>query len=234
MVREKIAVSELSLELNPTPERAREIQRQIRESIVTEDSFERLSTVGGADLAVLTHRKKLLCVIVVLTYPELEEIERAWAMADETFPYIPGYLSFREGPAIVKAWEKLRGKPDVLMFDGQGTAHPRGVGIASHIGVALDTPAIGVAKKKLFGDYEEPASVRGSRSGLLHPKTGETIGAVLRTKNSVKPVFVSTGHRVCLQTAIEITLGCWRGYRVPEPTRRADIYAGEMKKSISQ
>lgn len=211
---------------------AKAIQLHLKQSVETKNSFTKIHTVAGCDLAKLA-QDKLVCAMIVFTYPGLEIIERTYSIVYESFPYIPGYLSFREGPAIMDVWEKLAKKPDLLMCDGQGIAHPRGIGIASHIGVVLNIPTIGVAKKKLFGKYEMPDIGRGNINPLTHPKTLETIGAVLRTKDNVKPVFVSIGHNVDLDTAIEITLNCATGYRIPEPTRQADKYSKELKGELS-
>jgi len=150
-------------------------------------------------------------------------------VSDERFPYIPGLLAFREGPAIIETFKKLRQRPDLLIIDGQGIAHPRGFGIACHVGVLLDIPAMGIAKKRLYGNYDEPGEKRGSSSPLMS-KEGDVIGSVLRTRDNTKPVFVSPGHRLDTESAREIALQCARGYRIPEPTRRADIYVAELKK----
>jgi deoxyribonuclease V len=136
------------------------------------------------------------------------------------FPYIPGLLSFREAPIILEIWKKLTQLPDVLLVDGQGIAHPRGLGIAAHLGILLDVPTIGVAKSKLVGDGEEPEKEAGAASPLLWQ--GQMVGWILRTRTGVQPVYVSPGHRVSLTDCMEITLGCVRKYRLPEPLRRAD------------
>jgi deoxyribonuclease V len=168
----------------------------------------------------------------MFSYPDLNEIERVYTVSDEKFPYIPGLLAFREGPAIIETFKRLRQRPDLLIIDGQGIAHPRGFGIACHVGVLLDVPAMGIAKKRLYGNYDEPGEKRGSRSPLLS-KEGDLIGSVLRTRDNTKPVFVSPGHKIDTESAREIALECARGYRIPEPTRRADIYVAELKKRRS-
>jgi deoxyribonuclease V len=209
--------------------RAFDFQRRLKSRIVRERSFGELKTIAGADISILKSEKKLVCGIIVFSYLDMTEIERAYSVVDEMFPYIPGLLAFREGPAIIETYGKLAVKPDVLILDGQGTAHPRGVGIACHVGVLLDVPAMGIAKSRLYGLFEEPGAEKGSWTPLVS-KEREHIGAVLRTKDRTKPVFVSPGHRIDLDTALEIALSCSKGLRVPEPTRLADRYVAELKK----
>lgn len=213
----------------PEVARALDFQKRLRSSIIGERSFGELKTVAGADISILKSENKLICGIIVFSYPDMTEIERAYSEVEENFPYIPGLLAFREGPAIIETYGKLAVKPDVLILDGQGTAHPRGVGIACHVGVLLDVPAMGIAKSRLYGSFEEPGTEKGSWTPLASPG-GECIGAVLRTKDRTKPVFVSPGHRIDLESALEIALACSRGLRIPEPTRIADKYVAELKK----
>jgi deoxyribonuclease V len=153
----------------------------------------------------------------------LQVIETSLASRPTTFPYIPGFLSFREIPAVLDALEKIKMTPDIILCDGQGIAHPRRLGIASHLGVLIDIPTIGVAKSRLIGKHEELPEIRGNWQPLIHK--GETIGAVLRTRIGVKPVYVSSGHRVSLPTAIDYVLRCTPKYRLPETTRVADKLA---------
>ena len=213
----------------PEVARALDFQKRLRRSIIGERSFGELKTVAGADISILKSEKKLICGIIVFSYPDLTEIERVYSEVEENFPYIPGLLAFREGPAIIETYGKLAVKPDVLILDGQGTAHPRGVGIACHVGVLLDVPAMGIAKSRLYGSFEEPGTEKGSWTPLTS-REGECIGAVLRTKDGTKPVFVSPGHRIDLESALEIALACSKGLRIPEPTRLADKYVAELKK----
>ena len=212
--------------------RALEFQRELSKKVIIKKELKELRTVAGADLSILKNEKKLICGIVLFSYPDLTEIERVYTVSDEKFPYIPGLLAFREGPAIIETFKKLGQRPDLLIIDGQGIAHPRGFGIACHVGVLLDIPAMGIAKKRLYGKYAEPGEKRGSWSPLLS-KEGDVIGSVLRTRDNTKPVFVSPGHRLDTESAREIALLCARGYRIPEPTRRADIYVTELKKRRS-
>jgi len=187
-----------------------------------------LRYIVGIDVSMNRFDRFGYAAVVVFSYPELEVVEVASSKREITFPYIPGLLSFRETPIIAEALEKLKTEPDVIFLDGQGIAHPRRFGIASHIGVLLDKPTIGVAKTRLVGEYEEPPSEKGAWSPLKDK--GEVIGAVLRTKNRVKPVFVSTGHRISLEEAVKLTLSVARGYRIPEPTRIAHITVNRIRR----
>ena len=216
----------------PSVEEALSFQKELRQRVIALRGFDSIRTVAGADLAVLKEQKKLVCAIIVFAFPELRVIERVSVVVEERFPYIPGLLSFREGPAIIEAYGNLVVKPDLLILDGQGLAHPRGFGIACHVGVILDVPTLGVAKKRLYGTFEEPGPLPGKWSPLLS-KEGARIGAVLRTKENTKPVFVSIGHKIDLPSALDIVSECARGYRVPEPTRQADIYVSELKKELT-
>ncbi|MEQ9619521.1 MAG: deoxyribonuclease V [Deltaproteobacteria bacterium] len=217
----------------PSVKEAFEIQRELSKRVINSPVLGKPRTIAGADLAVLTEENKLLCGIILFSYPDMVEIERVFSEVENNFPYIPGLLAFREGPAIIRTYRKLRNKPDLLMIDGQGIAHPRGFGIACHVGVLLDTPALGVAKKRLYGTFEEPGGDKGSWSPLLSKKGG-CIGAVLRTRDGIKPVFVSVGHKIDTDSARDIALACARGYRLPEPTRQADKFVAELKKGRSQ
>jgi deoxyribonuclease V len=213
----------------PSVSRAFDLQRELSKKVIDRREFGRLKTVAGADLSVMKSENKLICGIILFSYPDLTEIERVYSVCDEKFPYIPGLLAFREGPAIIETFRKLERKPDLLIIDGQGIAHPRGLGIACHVGVLLDVPSMGIAKKKLYGTYEEPGDKKGSWTPLKS-KEGGVIGSVLRTRDGTKPVFVSLGHKIDTDSAREIALSCALGYRIPEPTRRADIYVAELKR----
>jgi deoxyribonuclease V len=213
----------------PSREEAVVIQRELQKKVIIQNGFKEIKRVAGADLAPIKGVEKLVCGIIVFSYPELEEIERVSAVVEEQFPYIPGLLAFREGPAIIEAFKKLQNKPEFIMVDGQGIAHPRGFGIASHVGVLLDIPAIGVAKQRLYGKHNEPPDSAGGWTPLTKPHKGNTIGAVVRTKKGTKPVFVSIGHKMDLSTAVRLTLTCTKGFRIPEPTRQADIFVAKLK-----
>jgi len=171
--------------------------------------------------------------VIVYRYPEMIEVERVFAEAPLRFPYVPGLLSFRECPALLAAFRKLKHEPDVIFCDGQGIAHPRRFGLACHLGVLLDRPTIGCAKSRLIGEEREPGQRAGSWTELTIASGGkkETIGAVVRTRDGVRPIYVSPGHRVTLETAIRLTMAVCDGYRIPRPTREADRYVGELKRA---
>jgi deoxyribonuclease V len=185
--------------------------------------------IAGVDAAFF--QDKVIGVVCLYAYPHMNLVEETHAVTKVLFPYIPGYLSFREGPVIMKAIQGLRIKPDVIIFDGQGIAHPAGLGIATHIGVLLDIPTIGCAKSRLIGEYKDPGPKKRNQSLLRHNK--KIVGAVLRTKDNTRPLFVSPGHRIDLKNAIEIVLACTRKYRIPEPIRRADFVSKKIKRSLS-
>ena len=177
--------------------------------------------VAGVDAAFLDD--KVIAAACLFRYPDMAPLEEASAIRVCSFPYRPGFLSFREGPAIIEALWRLKTKPDLILFDGQGIAHPRRMGIAAFIGVLLDAPAIGCAKSRLVGEFQEPGRSKGEWTALRY--RGQTIGAVLRTKNNVRPVFVSPGHKMNLRSSIQIVLSCAKKYRIPEPLRAADSLA---------
>ena len=186
------------------------------------------STICGVDAAYVNGQT--VAAAVVYDYPTLTCREDAVAALPTTFPYIPGYLSFREGPAILAAINRLSTLPDLFIVDGQGIAHPRGIGIAAFLGVLLDRPTIGSAKSLLVGTYDEPPADRGSRTPLFY--RGQTVGAVLRTRQGIRPLFVSPGHLVTIDEAVDIVLGCCTRYRLPEPQRAADRLVGIKKRQF--
>jgi deoxyribonuclease V len=218
-------------EYKPLYEEALAIQRELQKRVIKQNGFREINTIAGVDLAQIHGGKQQICGILVYSFPELIEIERSSAIVRVVFPYIPGLLAFREGPAIIGTLKQLKQKPDILMVDGQGIAHPRGCGIASHVGVILDIPTIGVAKTRLYGKFDEPGEMRGDWTELSS-HSGESIGAVLRTKNNTRPVFVSIGHKIDLKTSIRVTLRCANGFRIPEPTRQADIFVTQLKRKM--
>ncbi len=171
--------------------------------------------------------QKIYAAVIILRLPDFEPVETASATGELTFPYIPGLLSFREAPVCIAAVEKLQNQPDVFMIDGQGIAHPRRLGLAAHLGLFFDKPTIGCAKSRLTGSFVEPSNVKGAYGPLTDGD--DVIGAVVRTRTNVKPVFVSVGNKCLLKDAIEITLACTTKYRLPEPTRLAHQFAGELK-----
>ncbi len=184
--------------------------------------------VAGVDVSVKTDpntgKAKSQAAVVVLSYPSMEIVETSLAQMPTPFPYIPGLLSFREGPVLEIAFAKLQHEPDVLIFDGMGRMHPRRIGIASHMGLWLQKPTIGCGKTKLIGHFAEPDAERGSRSDVIDH--GEVLGVVLRTRTNVKPVFISVGHLADLETSIELVLRCTSKYRLPDPIRAAHNAAG--------
>lgn len=198
---------------------AKIIQQKLARQIVTKDQFEIPGHVAGVDVGFLKQGAITRAAIAVLSYPELKLVDRAISKVKTTFPYVPGYLSFRELPAVMAAIDKLHIIPDMYLCDGQGIAHPRRFGIACHLGLLTDTPAIGVAKSRLIGTYNEPGLDKGDYSNLYDHD--EIVGVVLRTRTSVKPLFISPGHKVSLYSAIQYVLGCTTKYRLPETTRWA-------------
>lgn len=203
---------------------AKKIQLELAASVSRVGKVEDPHLVAGVDISVDRWRGTGRAAVVVLSYPELDIVEVQTATDRVTFPYVPGLLSFREMPLIIPAFEKLKRVPDLVMVDGQGIAHPRRIGIAAHLGLFLGIPTIGCAKSRLIGAYTEPGMKQGSWRELTDGN--EVIGAVLRTRDSVKPVYVSTGHMVDLESAVQWVLACGRGYRLPEPTRLAHQAAG--------
>jgi deoxyribonuclease V len=211
---------------NLTPEEATHVQRDLRNRLILKWDKRPVATIGGVDVSVKTETAR--AAIVVLRYLELTPVEAVTEDAPLVFPYIPGLLSFREGPAVLAAWSQLQNKPDLLMFDGQGIAHPRGIGIAAQMGLWLERPTIGVAKSRLYGRHTEVGPQRGDRADLID-KNGNVIGAVLRTREKANPLYISPGHLMDVQHAVEFVLNCNTGYRLPEPTRWAHNVAGGQK-----
>jgi deoxyribonuclease V len=187
-----------------------------------------ISTVAGVDIS-FSGKTFGTCCIVVLEFNSLEVAECVVEKGTIHLPYIPGYLSFREGPLFIRTMALLKSEPDLYFFDGQGIAHPRRLGLAAHLGVLLGIPSIGVAKSRLIGQYDAPGQERGSWTYLLEKH--ERLGAVLRTRDKVKPVFVSPGHLTDIESAVELTMSVTGRYRIPEPTRLAHIYGREAQTS---
>ncbi len=203
-------------------EEAREIQQALREKLVLTPAPITARFVAGADVSYCKENKKILVAAVVLMQlPGLSVVEEAVSYRKVDFPYVPGYLSFREAPPLIAAFRKLVARPDVILFDGQGIAHPRGLGLASHMGVILGIPSLGCAKKRLVGDHDVIGNETGSRAPLIFE--GNEVGSVLRTKNGVKPVYVSPGHMIDTENAVDIVLRCLTSYRLPEPVRLAHL-----------
>ncbi|GAA4449687.1 deoxyribonuclease V [Nibrella saemangeumensis] len=211
-----------------TPEEAIALQQQVRQQIRIEPMSRPAETIAGADISFNKFERTVYAGIVVLRLSDLSVMEEVGVVSETDFPYVPGLLSFREIPSLLKAWEKLKKLPDVVMFDGHGTAHPRRIGIASHAGLWLNRPTFGCGKSVLVGRYHDPAPERGDWSPMMHK--GEVVGAALRTKNKVNPVYVSPGHLIDLDSSIQLTLQCDGGYRIPEPTRRAHLLVNAIRR----
>jgi deoxyribonuclease V len=188
---------------------------------------EDIRIIGGADISYSREENLFFAAVILLDFTTMDIIEVSSVIEKAEFPYIPGLLSFREGPALLRAFKKIERIPDVVIFDGQGIAHPRGFGLASHVGLFLDIPTIGCAKKRLVGSAEDIEGERGNYAPLIYEEN--VIGAVLRTKRNVKPVYVSQGHKIDLTQAIRITLASGRGYRLPEPTRKAHLMVNKLR-----
>jgi len=207
------------------PQEARKLQKTLAGRVIRENRLGTVKTVAGIDVGVRDDVAR--AAVIVLTFPGFETVARVSAVQRIQFPYIPGLLTFREGPVILNALGRLGRKPDLLIFDGQGIAHPCRLGIASHIGLIVDLPSIGCAKSRLCGEYQEPGVEHGSHVPLIDH--GETIGSIVRTRTGVKPVFVSIGHRIDLKTSVDYILNACKGYRLPETTRKAHRMATEWK-----
>jgi deoxyribonuclease V len=223
------------------------LQKKLREQVRVEPLKREARLVAGCDISFNKFSEIVYAGIVVLRLPDLEIVDRATAITRTTFPYVPGLLSFRETPALLEAWEKLNTSPDVVMLDGQGLAHPRRFGIACHFGLITERPTVGCAKTVLVGQYDEPDESAGSYSLMEHK--GETIGAAVRTKDRVAPVYISVGNLIDLPGAIDLALRCVKGYadqaeslfeskpapkskyRIPEPTRQAHLLVNELRRS---
>jgi len=216
-------------------DRARELQVRLRDRLVLSapEDFSP-ETVAGADMSIGRGESHGHAAFSVLGLPGLELVEEATATVPVEFPYVPGYLSFRELPALAAAWEELGARPDAVLFDGQGLAHPRRMGLACHGGLLFDVPAVGCAKNLLVGDHPPLGNGKGSTAPIfVEDEEGgrDRVGAAVRTRTDVRPVYVSPGHRMDLETAVELVLEVSPTYRVPEPIRHADRRVGELRRS---
>jgi len=203
---------------------ALELQVKLSRKVMCCNDKMNIKLIAGIDVSVSRYSRTGRAAVVVLNYPDLEVRDISVAEGAIDFPYIPGLLSFREAPLALQAWRGLETRPDLLMVDGQGLAHPRRLGIASHLGLLLNIPSIGCAKSRLIGTHDSLPEEAGSYSLLM--ENDEVIGAVVRTKHAVKPLYVSIGHRTDLDSAIRLVLNCCQGFRLPQPTRLAHIAAG--------
>jgi deoxyribonuclease V len=213
---------------NLSPSEAVALQNEMRGQIELKPLDFEPQLIAGADLSFEIGSDTVYAGIVVLSFPDLKIVEERGIVTQAPFPYVPGLLSFRESPAILEVWEKLQNKPDVLVLDGQGTAHPRRFGIACHLGLWLQIPTIGCGKTLLCGKFENLGEKRGEFAPLVHRK--EVIGVALRTKNKVNPVFVSPGNLCDLDSAISLILRCDGGLKIPEPTRRAHLFVNRLRR----
>ncbi len=213
-----------------SPQEAIRIQQELRTQVAARDAERtEFQLIAGMDVSYDKHSPWLFAAIVVLRLPGFQRAETVGVRAEAKFPYVPGLLSFRESPAGLEAWERLRTRPDCLICDGHGYAHPRRFGFACHFGLLVDLPTIGFAKSVLIGRFKAPGSPRGSRSDL--EDAGEVIGAALRTREGAEPVFVSVGHQVSLEKAVETILACSPGYRIPEPIRQAHALVNRLRQT---
>jgi deoxyribonuclease V len=203
-----------------------QIQEALKSRIILKKTFSKIKTMGGADVAYSESESLLFGAIVVLSFPDMEILGTATCDGKIPFPYIPTLLGFREGPILIKTFQKLKIKPHVMLYDGQGIAHPRGMGLASHMGIWFDLPSIGCAKTPLLDESVPPGPSRGSFEWIR--REGKNVGAALRTREKVKPLFVSPGHRIDLLTSIHLILQTCKGFRIPEPLRKAHQASRKM------
>lgn len=211
-----------------SPREAIKLQVRLAKSIRLRKGDLEIKTIAGADIAYSKTSNKVFGGVIIFTYPKLEVIEERLASQEVKFPYIPGLLTFREAPVLLAAFKKVKNVPDLIIFDGQGIAHPRKMGLATHMGIILNKPTIGCAKSRLLGDYKIPRNVVGAYSLLRDGN--KVIGAVLRTRKDVKPVFVSAGYKIDLKTSIKVVSKCAGNFRLPEPTRQAHIFVEKAKR----
>jgi deoxyribonuclease V len=212
-----------------SPSDAIALQKKLADKVREEPLTGEIQTVAGVDCA-FTVDGRIVAVAVLCDATTMDVIATAVETQPCRFPYVSGLLSFREAPAVIEAVKKLRPAPDLLMCDGQGVAHPRGLGLASHVGLWLNLPTIGVAKSRLCGEHRPPGAKRGAKTKLQYKD--KTIGAVLRTRDNVKPLYISIGHRITLDQCVEWVLRAGKGFRLPEPTRQADRIVARAKREI--
>ena len=205
------------------------IQQELRQRLILHDNDfpAQIRTIAGADISYSKKNDLFYAAVILMDFSSMEVIEERTVVERAPFPYIPGLLSFREGPALLKIFENIQHIPDVVIFDGQGIAHPRGVGLASHMGLFLDMPTIGCAKTRLVGRYGEVGKEVGDYADLV--MDDRIVGSVLRTKKKVKPIFISPGHKIGIRKSADIVLHCCRGYKLPEPIRRAHLVVNEIR-----
>lgn len=210
-----------------TPAQAIACQNQLRAQIQIKPLLKPVKIIGGADISFNKHEETVYAGIVLLSYPDMKVIGNATAISRTSFPYISGLLAFREVPALLEAWNKLEIKPDLLVLDGQGIAHERRLGIATHFGLVTGTPTIGSAKSRLTGRYQEPSNEPFAQSPMYDK--GELIGVALRSKRNCNPIYISPGHHISIEQSVDVISNCLRGYRIPEPTRQAHILVNKLR-----
>lgn len=210
-----------------TPAQAIAYQLELRKQIRIEPLEKDITTIAGADISFNKYSEIIYAGIVLFSYPDLKIIDNATAISRTSFPYISGLLAFREVPALLEAWDKLSIKPDLMVLDGQGIAHERRLGIATHFGLITNVPALGSAKSRLYGKDEEPANVPFATSPMYDK--GELIGTTIRSKRNCNPIYVSPGHRINMEQSVAVIKNCIRGYRIPEPTRQAHLLVNKIR-----
>lgn len=212
-----------------SPQEAIKIQKDLKSNVSLKRSFSKIDKIAGANVSY--YQNRMIAGVIIFEFPNLKIIERQSFVSSINFPYIPGLLTFREGPSLLEAFKKIKITPDVILFDGQGIAHPRRMGIATHLGLFLDRPTIGCAKSRLSGKHTSVGEEKGDYALL---KEGEEIlGAVLRTRRKVKPIFVSPGHKIDLFNSIEIILKCIVKYRLPVPVREVHIFVNQIRNNLT-
>lgn len=210
-----------------TAEQAIAYQQQLRGQIQIRPLDIPIRTIAGADISFNKYSEVVYAGIVLFSYPDLKIIGNATAISRTSFPYISGLLAFREVPALLDAWHKLDAKPDVMVLDGQGIAHERRLGIATHFGLVTGVPSIGSAKSRLYGKYAEPANTPFAESPMYDH--GELIGIAMRSKKNCNPIYISPGHNISMEQSVEVIKNCIRGYRIPEPTRQAHLLVNKIR-----
>ncbi|PLX88488.1 MAG: deoxyribonuclease V [Desulfuromonas sp.] len=216
-----------------TPAEAVELQKQLADQVILQDCLTgQPALVAGADVSYRWHGEQFYAAVVVLSLPDLQPVAEATARGRVTFPYVPGLLSFRELPVLLKAFEELSVSPDLVLVDGQGIAHPRRLGLASHLGLWLGLPTIGCAKSRLCGEHASVGQRRGQQVPLYDKQ--EQVGVVLTTRDRVKPLYISPGHKIGLRRAVEQVLMCGGGYRLPEPTRQAHLLSNRLRQEVEE
>jgi len=211
-----------------SPGEAIQLQNELKGKISLKKSFNKVKKVAGADVSY--YQNKMIAGVIVFEFPNLKVIERQFFISPINLPYIPGLLTFREGPSLLEAFVKIKNEPDIILFDGQGIAHPRRMGIATHLGLFLDKPTIGCAKSRLSGKYTSVGEEKGDYALLKEGE--EVLGAVLRTRRKVKPIFISPGYKIDLSNSIEIVLKCTEKYKLPIPVREAHIFVNQIRNNL--